>query len=82
MDLAQYLKEKGIKKGFFAEKVGISAETLTNIIQGKAFTIITAMAIEEYTNKEVTVMDLINNFKEEHPPRKKRKKSNCLENKS
>ena len=75
MDLAQYLKEKGIKKGFFAEKVGISAETLTNIIQGKAFTIVTAMAIEDYTKGEVTVLDLINNYKEKPSPLKRKKEA-------
>jgi len=73
MDLRVYLKEKGIKKGFFAEKVGISAVTLTSIINGKAFTIATAMAIEDYTKGEVSVMDLINNYKEKPSPLKKKK---------
>ena len=73
MDLRVYLKEKGIKKGFFAEKVGISAVTLTSIINGKAFTIATAMAIEKYTNGEVTVMDLINSMDEKSSTQKKKK---------
>lgn len=75
MDLALYLKEKGIKKGFFAEKVGIDPVTLTNILKGKSFTISTAMAIEDYTKGEVTVKDLIENLKEETSTRKKKKES-------
>jgi len=75
MDLAQYIKEKGIKKGFFAKAVGIDPLTLNNIINGKAFTIVTAMAIEDYTKGEVSVMDLINNYKEKPSTLKKKKEA-------
>lgn len=62
MELEEYLKKKGLKKGFFAKEVGISQNALSLILKKKTIPSgKTAQRIVKLTNGEVTFEDL---FKE------------------
>lgn len=62
MDLKKYLDEHGLKHKHFAEKVGISPQSLSELVnKKKAPRQKTAQKIVKLTNGEVTFEDL---FKE------------------
>lgn len=53
MELSEYLEREGLKKGWFAEKVGISKRTMSKICKGYKVHALMAKAIEVHTNGEV-----------------------------
>jgi DNA-binding XRE family transcriptional regulator len=58
MKLKKYLALNGMKKNFFAKKVGITPVTLNNILNEEYLpNLKTAIAIEDYTKKEVSIRD-------------------------
>ncbi len=62
MKLEKYLEENGIIKKWFAEKTGITANTLANILANKYLpNLKTAISIEMITDGEVSVYDWIEN---------------------
>lgn len=59
MELKEYLKKYGITKTGFARRMGVTYDTVINIINGKAYpSAKTAQKIVELTNGEVTFEDL------------------------
>jgi len=60
MKLQNWLKEKGFSKAEFARKIGVSRHALYLYLKGKRQPRLDiALRIEEATNGEVTVKDLI-----------------------
>jgi len=59
MELKEYLESNGIKQKYFAEKVGISPQSLSDLVNKKtAPRQKTAQKIVKLTNGEVTFEDL------------------------
>jgi len=58
MKLQKYLDDNGIKKKFFAEKIGLSPSGLTQLLRGKArVTVELVNKIYEETNGQVAFED-------------------------
>jgi DNA-binding transcriptional regulator YdaS (Cro superfamily) len=62
MELSEYIKKEGIKKGWFAKKVGISRRTLSSVLGGYKVNALMAVAIEAHTNGEVEAKSLCKNL--------------------
>lgn len=59
MKLADWLKREGIKRGEFAERVGVSPGRMTQLCAGEWLSRDTAEAIARETNGEVTPNDFL-----------------------
>lgn len=58
--LAEYLRDRGVTKSAFADRIGIAKSTLTELMQGKyAVPLRVAIAIEDATRRKVKARDLL-----------------------
>lgn len=61
MKLREYFDKYGIKIRVFAERIGVSRNTITRALAGKPLSLEVAMKIEKGTEKKVKCQDLLGN---------------------
>lgn len=60
MRLEEFIESTGISFSEFARRIGVHANTLRRIVQGKPPTLLVAVKIQDYTKGAVTCVDLNN----------------------
>jgi plasmid maintenance system antidote protein VapI len=58
MKLKEYLTHMGIRKKTFADRVGVSATVIENVLKGKDITLSTALRIKEVSYGKVKCEDM------------------------
>lgn len=61
MNLRKYFEETGVKQAFFAEKIGVSPQSIQGwMTKGKIPKLETLLKIEEQTKGQVKIKDWVN----------------------